>query len=134
MRLRTLYWTRWPLYGPFLVFLILLCLTAFAAAHVLLFQSAQAEGHVTVSIQAPDLVLEDSDFVAPILISQVDNFDAANYVVAVDGVGAGVGEVVMYAQGSSARQTTATHERPCDAVVMAIVDEWEVDGTTKFRK
>ena len=64
----------------------------------------------------------------------VDNEDAANYVVAVDGVGAGVGEVVMYAQGSSARQTTATHERPCDAVVMAIVDEWEVDGTTKFRK
>ena len=64
----------------------------------------------------------------------VDNEDAANYVVAVDAVGAGVGEVVMYAQGSSARQTTTTHERPCDAVVMAIVDEWEVDGMTKFRK
>ena len=44
------------------------------------------------------------------------------------------GEVVMYAQGSSARQTELTHERPCDAVVMAIVDEWEVDGATKYRK
>ena len=64
----------------------------------------------------------------------VENEDAADYVVAVDAVGAGVGEVVMYAQGSSARQTTLTHERPCDAVVMAIVDEWEVDGTTKYRK
>jgi microcompartment protein CcmK/EutM len=64
----------------------------------------------------------------------VDNADGANYVVAVDAVGAGVGEVVMYAQGSSARQTTLTHEKPCDAVVMAIVDEWEFDGTTKFRK
>jgi microcompartment protein CcmK/EutM len=64
----------------------------------------------------------------------VDNDDAAGYVVAVDAVGAGVGEVVMYAQGSSARQTTLTHERPCDAVVMAIVDEWEVDGTVKYRK
>jgi microcompartment protein CcmK/EutM len=64
----------------------------------------------------------------------IENEDAASYVVAVDAVGAGVGEVVMYAQGSSARQTTLTHEKPCDAVVMAIVDEWEVDGTTKFRK
>lgn len=64
----------------------------------------------------------------------VDNDDVAAYVVAVDTVGAGVGEVVMYAQGSSARQTELTHERPCDAVVMAIVDEWEVDGATKYRK
>jgi microcompartment protein CcmK/EutM len=64
----------------------------------------------------------------------VDNEDVAAYVVAVDTVGAGVGEVVMYAQGSSARQTELTQERPCDAVVMAIVDEWEVDGATKYRK
>ena len=64
----------------------------------------------------------------------VDNEDVAAYVVAVDTVGAGVGEVVMYAQGSSARQTELTQERPCDAVVMAIVDEWEIDGATKYRK
>lgn len=63
-----------------------------------------------------------------------DNADASGYVVAVDAVGAGVGEVVLYAQGSSARQTTLTHEKPCDAVVMAIVDEWEVDGETRYRK
>ena len=63
-----------------------------------------------------------------------ENEDAAGYVVAVDAVGAGVGEVVMYAQGSSARQTTLTDDKPCDAVVMAIVDEWEVDGATKYRK
>ena len=64
----------------------------------------------------------------------VGNEDGAGYVVAVDAVGAGVGEVVMYAQGSSARQTTLTDNKPCDAVVMAIVDEWEVDGATKYRK
>jgi microcompartment protein CcmK/EutM len=63
-----------------------------------------------------------------------DNQDTANYVVAVDAVGAGVGEVVMYAQGSSARQTELTRDRPCDAVIMAIVDTWEVDGDVKFRK
>lgn len=64
----------------------------------------------------------------------VDNEDTGGYVVAVDAVGAGVGEVVMYASGSSARQTESTHNRPCDAVVMAIVDEWDVDGETKFQK
>ena len=43
-------------------------------------------------------------------------------VVAADSVGCGVGEVVLYASGSSARQTTQTDKRPCDATVMAIID------------
>lgn len=64
----------------------------------------------------------------------VDNEPSGSYVVAVDAVGAGVGEVVMYASGSSARQTERTHERPCDAVVMAIVDSWEVGGDERYRK
>lgn len=63
-----------------------------------------------------------------------DGGDAAGGAVAVDSVGAGVGEVVLYASGSSARQTTATRDRPCDAVVMAIVDSWDVDGDTVYRK
>jgi ethanolamine utilization protein EutN/carbon dioxide concentrating mechanism protein CcmL len=64
----------------------------------------------------------------------VDGQDGGGYVVAVDAVGAGVGEVVMYASGSSARQTKITDQRPCDAVIMAIVDTWEVNGDTKYRK
>ena len=64
----------------------------------------------------------------------VDGQESANYVVAVDAVGAGEGEVVMYASGSSARQTKITDQRPCDAVIMAIVDTWEVNGDTKYRK
>jgi microcompartment protein CcmK/EutM len=55
-------------------------------------------------------------------------------VVAADAVGAGTGEMVLYATGSSARQTIATQNRPVDAVVMAIVDNWEVGGKTKYRK
>jgi microcompartment protein CcmK/EutM len=43
-------------------------------------------------------------------------------VVAADSVGCGVGELVLYASGSSARQTTQTDKRPCDATVMAIID------------
>ena len=63
-----------------------------------------------------------------------NNEDSGSYVVAVDAVGAGVGEVVMYASGSSARQTTLTKDKPCDAVIMAIVDTWEVDGETRYTK
>lgn len=55
-------------------------------------------------------------------------------VVAADAVGAGVGEMVLYAAGSSARQTTVTEKRPVDAVVMAIVDQWEVGGNLKYKK
>ena len=39
---------------------------------------------------------------------------------------AGAGEVVLYATGSSARQTGLTDGRPVDAVIMAIVDEYDV--------
>lgn len=57
-----------------------------------------------------------------------------DYVVAVDAVGAGEGEVVLYAAGSSARQTAVTKDRPADAVVMAIVDSFSIRGRTIFTK
>jgi carbon dioxide concentrating mechanism protein CcmL len=50
------------------------------------------------------------------------------YVVAVDAVGGGAGEIVLYAAGSSARQTPGTKDRPVDAVIMAIVDSFEAHG------
>lgn len=64
----------------------------------------------------------------------VDNRETGSYVVAADVVGAGLDEVVLYATGSAARQTRYTHERPCDAVIMAIVDTWEVGGEELYRK
>lgn len=54
--------------------------------------------------------------------------------VAIDSVDAGVGDLVLTAAGSSARQTTLTKDRPVDAVIMAIIDSMEVDGKTTFRK
>lgn len=56
------------------------------------------------------------------------------YVVAVDAVGAGPGDVILYATGSSARQTALTDGRPCDAVVMAIVDSWDLGGANVYEK
>jgi microcompartment protein CcmK/EutM len=71
-----------------------------------------------------------------LVVRQVDaeGQDVGGYVVAADAVGAGVGEMVLYASGSSARNTETTRDKPCDAVVMAIVDTWEVDGREVYRK
>jgi microcompartment protein CcmK/EutM len=55
-------------------------------------------------------------------------------LVAADAVGAGVGEVVLLAAGSSARQTQATQNRPVDTVVMAIVDLLDMHGEVAYRK
>jgi len=55
-------------------------------------------------------------------------------VVAADAVGAGLGEVVLYASGSSARQTKVTQNRPVDATIMAIVDTVEIDGARRYSK
>ncbi len=70
------------------------------------------------------------------LVKHVDpeGKETGGQVVAVDAVGAGPGELVLVATGSSARQTLATKDRPCDAVIMAIVDSWEIGGAEKYRK
>lgn len=64
----------------------------------------------------------------------VEGKETGSYVVAIDAVGSGVGEYVLYATGSSARQTVVTDKRPCDAVIMAIVDTWETDGQVRYDK
>ncbi|MBU0520139.1 EutN/CcmL family microcompartment protein [bacterium] len=51
----------------------------------------------------------------------------ANFVVAVDSVGAGAGEIVLIAQGSSGRLTWLTKDKPVDAVIMAIVDKLDIE-------
>ena len=56
----------------------------------------------------------------------LENKFKTNFVVAVDSVGAGVGEIVLCATGSSARQTNQTKDKPVDAVIMAIVDKLDV--------
>ncbi len=64
----------------------------------------------------------------------IENEETGDYVIAADAVQAGVGDVVLYATGSSARQTILTDRKPCDAVLMAVVDIWEVNGEVKYRK
>ena len=56
------------------------------------------------------------------------------FVVAVDAMGAGVGEVVLTAAGSAARLTPVTKDKPVDAVIMAIVDVVEINGEERYIK
>ncbi|TFG62450.1 MAG: ethanolamine utilization protein EutN [Gemmatimonadales bacterium] len=71
-----------------------------------------------------------------LLVKQLDiaGKETGASIVAADAVGAGFGEVVLYATGSSARQTQVTQNRPCDCVIMAIIDTLEVDGQVTYDK
>ena len=64
----------------------------------------------------------------------VDLSELTGTVLAVDTVGSGIGEYVLYATGSSARQTVQTNKRPVDAVIMAIIDRWDIGGEIKYHK
>lgn len=92
---------------------------------------ARVEGSVVstkkeASMQGRKLLL-----VRPQLVDEKDptRFRAgSNTIVAVDVVGAGVGELVMFCQGSSARLAGGLKELPVDAVIIGIVDAVDVQG------
>lgn len=63
-----------------------------------------------------------------------DGKPTGSFVIAVDSVGAGVGEIVLVAAGSSARQTWITKDKPVDTVIMAIVDTLEIEGKIVYEK
>lgn len=67
-------------------------------------------------------------------VHDLNNKPQEQYVVAVDSVGAGPKDMVLYATGSSARQTDITEGRPCDAVIMAVVDSWDLGGDNVYEK
>lgn len=59
--------------------------------------------------------------------------NGVNTIVAVDTVGAGVGELVMFCQGSSARAARGLKQVPVDAAITAIVDRVEVFGKSLYK-
>lgn len=52
----------------------------------------------------------------------------SNTIVAVDALGAGTGDLVLFCQGSSARQAGGMKSLPIDAAVVGLVDSVEVLG------
>ena len=71
-----------------------------------------------------------------LVVEEVDSALHPNgrFVVAADAVGAGSGELVLFASGSSARLTEVTKDRPVDAVLIGIVDQVEAEGAIVFDK
>lgn len=67
--------------------------------------------------------------IQPYIAKERTLIPSGSSVVAVDSVGAGVGECVLFTQGSSARLTPATKEAPVDAVIVGIVDTVEIEGS-----
>ncbi len=59
--------------------------------------------------------------------------EGTNTIVAVDVVGAGLSEMVLFAQGSSARQAAGLKSLPVDAAIVGIVDAVDVEGKTLFK-
>jgi len=66
--------------------------------------------------------------IQPYIAKELTLTPSGSSVVAVDSVGAGLGECVLFTQGSSARLTPATKEAPVDAVIIGIVDSVEIEG------
>jgi microcompartment protein CcmK/EutM len=57
-----------------------------------------------------------------------------DFLVALDLMGASRGEVVLLSQGSAARQTIVTDDRPIDAVIIGIVDQVDESGVLTYQK
>lgn len=71
-----------------------------------------------------------------LIVRQADEFGKASGkpYVAIDTLDAGIGDLVLTAAGSSARQTMITKDTPVDAVIMAIIDSLSVGGEVTFQK
>jgi len=92
---------------------------------------AKVEGSVVATKKDANLAGRKLLLIRPQLVDEKDptKFKAGtNTIVAVDSLGAGIGELVMFCQGSSARLAGGLKEAPVDAVIIGIVDVVEVLG------
>jgi ethanolamine utilization protein EutN len=92
---------------------------------------ARVEGSVVATKKDPSMSGRKLLLVRPQLVDDKDPTKfrpGANTIVAVDSVGAGIGEFVMFCQGSSARLAPNLKDAPVDAVIIGIVDSVDVMG------
>jgi len=93
---------------------------------------AKVVGTVVSSHKAPKI--EGIRFLLLEKIDPVTLKGKNDFVVSMDSVGAGVGEIVFYVSGSSARYTSVTEGKPADSTIIAIVDIIEKDGMFTYQK
>lgn len=92
---------------------------------------ARVEGSVVATKKDASMSGRKLLLVRPQLVDDKDPTrfrPGANTIVAVDSVGAGQGELVMFCQGSSARLAPNLKDAPVDAVIIGIVDTVDVLG------
>ncbi len=92
---------------------------------------ARVEGSVVATKKDASLSGRKLLLLRPQLVDEKDPSrfrPGINTVVAVDSLGAGVGELVMFCQGSSARLAPNLKDAPVDAVIIGIVDTVDVLG------
>jgi ethanolamine utilization protein EutN len=92
---------------------------------------ARVEGSVVATKKDPSLSGRKLLLVRPQLVDEKDPTKfrpGVNTIVALDSVGAGIGELVLFCHGSSARLAPDLKDTPVDAVIIGIVDTVDVLG------
>jgi ethanolamine utilization protein EutN len=92
---------------------------------------ARVEGSVVATKKDPSLGGRKLLILRPQLVDEKEPTrfrSGVNTIIAVDSVGAGAGELVMFCQGSSARLAPSLKDAPVDAVIVGIVDTVDVLG------
>ena len=96
---------------------------------------ARVEGAVVATKKDPSMSGRKLLLLRPQLVDDQDPTrfrPGKNTIVAVDSVGAGEGEMVLFCQGSSARLAPSLKGAPVDAVIIGIVDTVDVLGKKIF--
>jgi len=96
---------------------------------------ARVEGSVVATKKDPSMSGRKLMLLRPQLVDEKDPTKfrpGTNTILAVDSVGAGLGELVMFTQGSSARLAPNMKDAPVDAVIIGIVDTVDVLGKVVY--
>ena len=96
---------------------------------------ARVEGSVVATKKDPSMNGRTLLILRPQLVDDKDPTrfrPGANTIIAVDSVGCGTGELVLFCQGSSARLAGNMKDAPVDAVIIGIVDTVDVFGKSIY--
>jgi len=95
----------------------------------------RVKGHVVATAKDPSIKGQKLLIVEPLKVAYGDDVNAGDRfeptgraIVSMDSIGAGEGQLVLIAQGSSARLAKGLNKIPVDAVVVGIVDDAIVMG------
>ena len=89
---------------------------------------AKVIGNIVSTQKNPKFLGMKLLLIQPYITKEDRLVQSGSSVVAVDSVGAGIGEFVLFTQGSSARLTDTTKDSPTDTVIVGIVDTVEIGG------